>query len=122
MATHGSIAEYNVTGEDWVSYMEQLEQYFAANDIAAGDAEKRRAILLSVCGPTTYQLIRSLVSRAKTTDHSYTQLVRLIREHQHPTPSFIVQRFNFHTRTQTSRVSIGDFVTQLQKLSEHCCF
>ena len=122
MATHGSIGEFNAAIEDWISYTERLEQYFTANGVATAQADKRRAILLSGCGPTTYQLIRSLVSPAKTTDKTYAELVKLVREHQQPTPSFIVQRFNFHMCLQKSNESISDFVAQLRKLSEHCRF
>ena len=122
MATHGSIEAFNSTIEDWTSYTERLEQYFTANKIGTGEAERRRAILLSICGPTTFQLIHSLVAPAKVTDKSYTQLVELVREHQQPTPSFIVQRFNFHTRLQKPNESISEFVAQLRKLSEHCRF
>ena len=54
-ATHGTIGEFNPECDDWVSYTERLEQYFTANDIASGQHAKRRAILLSVCGASTYQ-------------------------------------------------------------------
>ena len=49
--------------EDWESYEERLQQYFVANDIA--EAEKQRAILLSVCGQSTYNVIRNLVAPKK---------------------------------------------------------
>ena len=59
MATHGSIGEFNVSIEDWTSYTKCLEQYFTANGIGSNQAqpEQGQAILLAVCGPTTYQLI-----------------------------------------------------------------
>ncbi len=60
MALHGSIRRFDGTEEHWVSYTERLEQYFAAN--AATVAEKKRAVLLSSCGPATYKLIRSLTA------------------------------------------------------------
>ena len=59
MMTHGFIREFNASIEDWTLYTEHLEQYFSANGIGSNQAqaEQRRAILLAVCGPTTYQLI-----------------------------------------------------------------
>ena len=57
MATHGNIGEFDRGAEDWAAYCERLEQYFLANDVE--DVEKQRAILLSVCGTGTYQLIRT---------------------------------------------------------------
>ena len=38
-----------------MSYSERLQEYFTANDIES--AEKNKAILLSVVGAETYQLI-----------------------------------------------------------------
>ena len=59
MVTHGSIGEFQHTQEPWQSYVERLQQYFVANDVDA--AEKQRAILLSIVGGKTYQLIRNLL-------------------------------------------------------------
>ena len=42
-ATHGSLAEFNSAWEDWPSYSEQLDQYFAANNVK--DENKMQAIL-----------------------------------------------------------------------------
>ena len=60
MATHGSIGEFDSDKETWTAYMERLQEYFLANDVDV--AVKQRAILLSMCGAATYQLIRDLVS------------------------------------------------------------
>ena len=118
---HGAVGEFNSDQEDWVSYTERLVQYFVANDISE-EGDKRRAILLSSCGPTTYQLLRNLVAPGKPTDKSFTQIVELVRDHHQPRPSIIVQRFNFHTRSQKPGEKISEFVAQLRKLSEHCSF
>ena len=57
MALIGKIEEYN-KNDSWIEYTERLEQYFAANEIT--DNNKKRAVLLSVCGAKTYKLIRNL--------------------------------------------------------------
>ena len=74
---HGSIGEFDRTQEDWVSYCERLEQYFVANDVK--NADKQRAILLSVCGASTYQLIRNLVAPNKPTEKTFAEIVKLVR-------------------------------------------
>ena len=96
-----------------MSYTERLVQYFVANGISE-EGDKRRAILLSSCGPTTYQLLRNLVAPGKPTDKSFTQIVELVRDHHQPRPSTIVQRFNFHTRSQKPGEKISEFVAQLR--------
>ena len=65
-------------------YCERLEQYFVANDV--DDGGKQRAILLSVCGATTYQLIRNLVAPAKPTERTFGEL-RQVGERTSDAPS-----------------------------------
>ena len=65
MANHEPIGPFEQGKEDWTSYSERLEQYFAANDVT--DAGKQRAILLSLCGAPTYQVIRNLTAPEKPT-------------------------------------------------------
>ena len=79
-------------------YIEQLENYFVANDVVTG--EKKRAILLSICGARTYQLIRNLTTPVTPSLKSYENLVKLVREHYSPRRSEIVQRFKFNSRTR----------------------
>ena len=50
---------------------ERLEQYFIANEVI--DDSKKRAILLSNCGPHTYQLLKSLLTPAKPTDELFAE-------------------------------------------------
>ncbi len=56
MASNGTLSDFDSDREDWTSYTELLEQYFEANDVVS--AAKQRAILLSICGASMYQLIR----------------------------------------------------------------
>ena len=79
MATHGSIGEFDGSAEGWTTYIERLECYFAANDVA--DAGKRRAILLACYGSATYGLIRSLATPNKLTAVPYQELVDLVQTH-----------------------------------------
>ena len=117
MATHGKTGEFSSQREDWLAYSERLEEYFIANDIESSD--KKKAILLSVVGAETYQLIRSLVAPAKPKEKT---LVKLVQEHHQPIPSAIVQRYKFNSRTQQAGESIAIFVAELRCLAEHCKF
>ena len=120
MVTHGSIGEFQHTQEPWQSYVERLQQYFVANDVDA--AVKQRAILLSIVGGKTYQLIRNLLGPAKPTERSFDDIVEAVRNHYQPVPSVIVQRFNFHTRACKSGENVSTYVSELRKLSEYCDF
>ena len=82
MASHGHIGEFNNQVEDWRSYTERLQNYFLANDIKA--EAKQRAILLSVCGPRTYKLIRSLLSLQEPKDVTLADIIKQMTDHYQP--------------------------------------
>ena len=117
MATHGSLSEYN-SAEDWVSYVERMDQYFLANDV--DEAAKKRAIFLSVVGDKTYKLIRDLVAPAKPTDKSYQDLVDLLTSHLQPAPSMIVERFKFNSRFRKEGETAAQFLAELRNLAHYC--
>lgn len=51
MPTIGTLATFDTKNQTWDEYTEILEQFFMAN--AIDQAEKQRAILISVVGATT---------------------------------------------------------------------
>ena len=114
---HGSVGPFDSSQEDWRSYTEYLEQYFAANDVAG--AEKQRAILLSACGSSTYQLIRNLVAPNQPKDRTFDELVKFVQDHHQPPPSVIVQRarFNFHSLSSSHGETVSAFVANLKGVS-----
>uniref|UniRef100_A0A1X7TD63 Uncharacterized protein n=1 Tax=Amphimedon queenslandica TaxID=400682 RepID=A0A1X7TD63_AMPQE len=57
MPKHGKIDCFDQTETNWTSYVEQLEYYFAANDIPA---DNQKSTFLAVCGSTTLELAQSL--------------------------------------------------------------
>ena len=79
MVTHGSVGEFAGGSETWVLYIVRLQQYFVVNDIK--DDDKQRAVLLSICDASTYQLIWSVVSPNKLTEKTVDQIVTLMKEH-----------------------------------------
>ena len=84
MAKHGSVGEYRPETEHWTIYAERVGHYFTANNIT--DDSKKPTIFLSVCGPSTYRLIHSLVAPKTANYHSYTELVELVKKHYNLMP------------------------------------
>ena len=119
MATRvlGKVEEYNSKKEEWPQYVECLGHFFVANRIE--DANKKWSVFLTVIGPQTYKLLRSLVHPNKPGDKTYEELSDAITAHFKPTPSEIVQRFRFHTR---SRRQGAKYVSGLRSLAEFCNF
>ena len=120
MTLHGVIGQFDRDADDWDFYCERFDLYSSANDINA--PEKRRAVFLSVCGASTYELIRSLVAPDKPTDKTLVELTKLVKDHLTPRPSSIVQRFHFNARTQSENESVSQYVAELRKLAETCEF
>ena len=118
MATHGSLSPFDSSTEDWTSYTQRMNYYFVANDVA--DGAKKRSILLSACGATTYKIIRNLVEETKLDTTSYDDIVELVKAHFDPTPSPIMQRYRFNTRVRTDGESVAIYVAALRDIARHC--
>ena len=88
------------------------------NDVSSD--VKKRAILLSVCGASTFKLIRSLIDPDKLNSAPYKDLVAKVKEHYDPKPSSIVQRHKFNKRMRQPSESIAKYVAALRQLAEHC--
>ena len=119
MVYHGSISEFQPNSEDWVSYIERLQYYFQANDIA-DENDKKRAILLTACGLPTLKLIKGLVGSDKVQTLTYNEIVKAVTDFYVPTPSPIVQRFHFNSHVRKQNETIAQFVAALRQLSEDC--
>ena len=114
----GAAPEFDGDTSEWEIYTERLAHYFAANGIEA--AEKKRAILFTVCGTATYKLMKNLVAPADISTKTFAQLVQLVQVHYHPKPSAIVMRFRFNSCTRQSGESVAAFVARLRELAQSC--
>jgi len=119
-ALFGSMNEFDSEKEEWTQYVERLDHFLVANGIE--NVEKKRAILSTVIGPTTYRLLRNLLSPSRLDEKTYEELVDALREHYNPRTFEIVQRFKFNTRFWQPEESISTYVSQLRSLAEFCNF
>lgn len=118
MATIGTLAAFDPKNQTWDEYTEILEQFFMANGI--DQAEKQRAILISVVGAATYSLMRNLLSPAKPKDKTFQELVLLMKNHYDPKPSEIVQRYKFDSRARKPNETVMEYVAKLRRLAQDC--
>ena len=119
-ATLGRIEEFDGDQEEWSQYQERLEYFFQANGIK--NADKKRAVFLSLIGASTYKRLRNLIAPAKPDTKTYAQLVKALADHFSPTPTESVQRFKFHSRVCRPGESVATFVSELRCLAEFCNF
>ncbi|XP_031747556.1 uncharacterized protein K02A2.6-like [Xenopus tropicalis] len=121
MATLGHMEEFDVSDpSSWDSYAERLSYFLEANTIA--NPEQKRAVLLTVCGPKTFAVIRSLTAPASPKTKTYEELLAMLKAHFSPTPSVIIQRFHFHKRNQRADETISTYIAELRHIAEHCQF
>ena len=116
-AVFGRIDEFNSKKEDWPQYVEHLDHFFAANGIT--DADKKQSIFLTVIGPATFRLLRSLLHPTKL---EAKELCTALATHFKPTPFETVQRFKFHTRCRRQGESVAIYILELRALAEFCNF
>ncbi|XP_024154359.1 uncharacterized protein K02A2.6, partial [Oryzias melastigma] len=115
----GHMDPFEESGEQWTTYIERFEHFVNANGIA--DA-KKVPVLLSVLGPKTYGLLRSLIAPVKPGDMTYKDITDVLRNHFAPKPLVIAERFRFHKRNQEEGESVSQYVAVLKRVSEHCEF
>ena len=107
MATHGTVSQYQQSKETWTTFH-------------VADEGKKRSILLSACGSSTYKLIQSLVEVGQLATTPYSEIKKLVAGYYQPIPSEIVQRYKFNTRVRASGELIATYVAALRELSEYC--
>ena len=82
---------------------------------AAEDADRRWAALLTVCGKTTYALMKDLVTPEKPKDKTFDELIDIVA-------NVPVSRYKFSTHGRKEGQSVSEFVADLRRLAEHCEF
>ena len=120
MATFGFIGEFSEGKETWSMYIDRLEQYFEANELT--DPDRKRAILNSVVGAETYQLITRLLAPRKPKDATFEEITTAVQNHCCPTTSVIVERFKFNSRFRRPGESVANYVAELRGLAQKCDF
>ena len=123
MATiaYGRMQEFLPESETSTAYLEQLQIFFAANDVS--DAKRVPVpVLLSVIGMKTYALLRSLLAPHSPTEQDFDTLVQTLKMHFDPKPLVIVESFYFYWRNQAADETMAAYVAELCRLSAHCEF
>ena len=59
---------FDPSEEDWEEYVERAEIYLSANGIT--DTMRKQDLLLTVCWPKTYHILRVLLAPKKSTEVS----------------------------------------------------
>ncbi len=82
MAVYGQLHPFDQNEEDWTSYIERAKLCFTANKIE--EEAQKRVIILTCCGPKTYQLIKRIVAPEDPNSLFIDQLETLVGSHYNP--------------------------------------
>ena len=115
----GALHEFHPDGEDFSTYMERVQIFFAANDVPEA---KQVPVFLNAVGRNTYGVLRSLLSPDNPMSKSFTDIVAILQNHFEPKPSIIGKRYHFHKRNQDAEESIAEYVAELRRLAAKCSF
>ena len=117
MATHfGRIQEFQPEFDTIKAYLEQVQLYFTANDIADG----KQVPILHELNWSAHLL--SPQQPNATSTKSLADISAALRRHFEPKRAIIVERFHFHKRDQPVGETIAEFDAALRKLTVHCNF
>ena len=86
MAAFGELKQFKPEVEKISLYLERVDLYFTANEIAEG---RRVTVFLSIIGAKTYSLLCDLVSPASPKDKSLKHLADVLKKHFKPKPLII---------------------------------
>ena len=102
-ATIGTMQEFQPGAEPIMAYLERLQAYLDANEIAQA---KRASVLVSTIGHKTYAILRSLTAPETPQSKSYDSLVLALKTHYQPKRLIIAERSMFNQRSQHPEESI----------------
>ena len=114
------IDEFDSKAEEWSQYQMRLEYYLQANGVT--DADKKKAVLITVVGRDNFKLMRSLIQPAEPKDKTFKQLVECMQKHFEPKPSESMQRLKFHSRSRRQGETVAAFVSELRAIAKDCNF
>ena len=122
LAMASRVPEFDAAVESFGAYSRRLEQHFVASGVGEEEVEKRRAILLSAVGASTFSLLKDLIAPATVGEKTFKDLVKALVDHFEPQQSAIVSRFRFHSCNRDVSESVSSFLARLRKFAKPCKF
>ena len=130
---HGSVGEFDPSSETFTSYLERLDQFFVANDIAncaAGataavvqEADKKKvAVMISVIGQRSYGTLRDFCIPENPKGKLFEALCELLQEHLKPKRLDVAESYRFYQCCQEENEIVSVYSARLRHLAFACNF
>ncbi len=92
---------WDASADTFESWLERFEMQIELLEIT--DAGKQAKALLSVIGPSGYEMVKNLCTPKKPKDESYANIVKLLTEFVKPQPVELVKRYSLINCVRMSR-------------------
>jgi hypothetical protein len=98
----GTLPEFNPEEQDTASYLEKVELFFEANNIAE---EKKVAVFLTAAGQKTYEILRHHSAPKLPREKSFSEIVTLFKQHFHLSPAHHQPKADYPTQVENQILS-----------------
>ena len=106
---------------EWQAWQKRLTNFLAANEIT--DADRKRAILLTVIGEAGLTAVTNLVAPDQPETKTYADLLKILADHFGPKKeSFLTARLTFQNRNQHEGESAEKWVEDIRRIAKDCDF
>ena len=119
MSSGISIPSFREEEEDWSSYLERLECYFAVKEVKN---ERKVQTLIVGLQPKQYQVLKDLVAPEIPVSKTYTEITSLLNKHYCGSKNPRVERTKFRQVMRKDGESLQIYSVRLKHASRYCEF
>ncbi len=107
--------------ETWSRWLERFENFRTGSELNRKTQEVQVSQFLYIMGSEALDVVKSLNLSAENMK-DYAKVKKAFDDHFIPKRNVIFERAQFNKRVQEASEPVGDFITDLYVLSEHCSF
>lgn len=111
---------FNKEKQTWESYLQQLQQHFAAYSVST--PERQKSFFLSWCGAEIFELLKNLFGVSTLESQTFIELTEKLTNHFALSQHIIAARYEFHKRNMKSGQTYKEWIADLRGLSRQCKF
>ncbi|XP_052751530.1 uncharacterized protein K02A2.6-like [Galleria mellonella] len=115
----GKIEPFDLHTKQWNAYVRRVKQFLLCNEIKEN---LKVAILITLVGEPTYNLMCDLCAPANPEDKTFTELEKIVADHLEPQRSVIAERHVFRLRRQSIGESLSGYLQKIKHLATTCNF
>ena len=119
---HGNLREFNPKKESIEDFHERFEFYCVANGISGDNADKKKAMFITLLGQETFARLKILASPTNISELPLDAIMQHLTQHFRPTTIEIAERFKFFKRQQNEQESAMEYMSELRGLAKTCNF